>query len=427
MQKQNKTVWILVLIVLIVSGAIYVFRPARESDRFTHLTAVGKGYLEKGDATNAITAYSEVVKLAPESVDARLNLANAYLLANDNPKAIEQCRQALALDHNSAAAYYLMGCAYLRQNQAEPAVQAFQQSQKIDPAVTALNFQLGLAQERLGHLDDAVHEFETVVQFEPEHPSAHYRLSQLYQRAGRTADAARELQAHQQILAKNPNPPSDPALFEKCKYTQPIIAFTLDQPEQRGIPVRFVEATATAFDRPSAYHGPIGVLDYNHDGRNSLFVMEGNGFRLLNNQNGRFAPLGDILPGKPGAVYRRCLVGDLNNDRFEDVIVLGEQDSHAFKFATNGQFRDFTVASGLKNLVGRDGLLADVDFIGRLDLLAVQPDGQGVRVFHNLGNFYFRDDTTASGLPASLPGVEHLATEDWNNEDAAGLFVTRNG
>jgi len=71
---------------------------------------------------------------------------------------------------------------------------------------------------------------------------------------------------------------------------------------------------------------------------------------------------------------------DLNNDRFEDVIVLGEQDSHAFKLATNGEFRDFTVASGLKNLVGRDGLLADVDFTGKLDLLTVRPDGQGVRV-----------------------------------------------
>src|SRR5258708_30977728 len=114
MQKQNKTFWILLIVVLISSAAIYIFRTSRESDRFTHLTAVGKGYLEKGDATNAIAAYSQVVKFAPESPDARLNLANAYLLANDNPKVIEQCQQALGLDHNSAAAYYLMGCAYLR-------------------------------------------------------------------------------------------------------------------------------------------------------------------------------------------------------------------------------------------------------------------------------------------------------------------------
>ncbi len=123
----------------------------RTEDQFTRLMVRGNGYLEKADATNAISVYSQAVKLAPENLDARLNLANAYLLAGDSPKVIEQCQQALDLDHNSAAAYYLMGCAHLRMNQAEQAVQAFQQSKQIDPAVTALNFQLGLAQEAMGH------------------------------------------------------------------------------------------------------------------------------------------------------------------------------------------------------------------------------------------------------------------------------------
>ena len=270
-----------------------------------------------------------------------------------------------------------------------------------------------------------MHEFQAVIQYETNHLAAHYRLSQLYQRAGRAAEAAQELQAHQQILAANPNPPNDPAIFERCKYTQPRITFALEQPQRRGVPVRFVEATAAAFSQPSAYHGPVAVLDYNHDGRNSLFVMQGDGFRLLSNQKGRFEPLGELLPGKPNAVYRRCLVGDLDNDRFEDVIVVGEQASHAFKFATNGQVREVTLAAGLKDLKGRDGLLADLDFTGKLDLLSVLPEGQGLSVYRNLGNFYFKDDTTNSGLPAALAGLEQVAVEDWNNEEVPGVFVTR--
>jgi len=60
----------------------------------------------------------------------------------------------------------------------------------------------------------------------------------------------------------------------------------------------------------------MAVLDYDHDGRNSLFVMEGQkGFRLLSNQQGHFEPLGALLPAKAGASYRQCLAGDLNNDR----------------------------------------------------------------------------------------------------------------
>jgi Flp pilus assembly protein TadD len=388
---------------------------------------LGAGYLEKGDATNAVATYGRAVSFVPESLDARLNLANAYLLAGDNEKAIEECNEALKLDHDSAAGYYLLGLANLHLNRAEQAVQAFQQSQKIEPAVTALNFQLGLAHERLGQLDEAISQFETMLQFEPEHPSAHYQLSRLYQRANRTEDAAREMQKHQQVLAGNSRVPTDPRAFELCKHTQPRTAFKLEQPDASGVAVRFVQATAQAFgERAGAYHAPMAVLDYNHDGRNSLFVMEGEkGFRVLSNQAGRFEPLNDLLAGKTGTIYRACLVGDLNNDRFEDVIVLGEQTSHAFRFATNGQAREVTSAAGLQELKGRSGLLADLDFTGKLDLLTIRPDGAGLVVYRNLGNFYFKEDTASSGLPAVLAGAERAAVDDWNNEDLPGVFVSR--
>ena len=425
--RQKWVIWILLLVALVAIIAAVLTRQAPQGDRFMRLMSQGNGYLEKGDATNAIAAYLEVLKLAPESLDARLNLANAYLLAGDYQKVLEQCQEALSLDHNSAAAYYLEGCAYLHLNEAEKAVQAFQESKQIDPAVTALNFQLGLAEERLGHLDDAIREFETIVQFEPDHPSAHYQLSRLYQQVGRTAEAAQELQKHQQILAKSPVV-TGPAVFERCKYTQPRMAFSLEQPDPRGIPVKFVDATSAAFSQPSAFHGPFGVLDFNHDGRNSLFVTESDkGFRVLSNEKGRFTALGETLPGKPGAKYQRCLVGDLNNDRFEDVLMLGEEDSHAFKFATNGQARDVTIMSGLKELKAQDGVLADLDFTGKLDLLSVLPGGQGLRVYRNLGNFYFKDNTTNSGLPAIYRGTQHVTVEDWFNEDLPGIFVTRTG
>ncbi len=411
----------------IVCAAVYLSKQGRQAgDRFGTLMSHGRGYLEKGDATNAVAAYSEAVALVPESIDARLNLANAYLLSASNEAVVAECEQVLKLDHNSAPAYYLMGCAHLHLNQAERALQAFQEAQKIDPAVTALNFQLGVTQERLGHFDEAIQEFETVIQFEPDHPSAHYQLSRLYQRAGRAADATAELTKHQEILAKNPPIPPPPLGYERCKYTEPRVAFVLDQPELNGVSVRFVDATAAAFGtQASACRGPIGVLDYNHDGRNSLFVVQTNGFRLLDNAKGKFTPLGEPLTSSPTGEYRRCLVGDLNNDRFEDVIILGEQMSHAFRFATNGQFREVTAAAGLKDLRGRDGALADLDFTGKLDLLAVRPGGQGLRVLRNLGSFYFQEYTTNSGLPAALPSVEQVAVEDWRNEDAPGVFVAR--
>ena len=399
----------------------------KTEDKFTQLMTRGNGFFEKGDATNAIKTYLEAITVTPGSLDARLNLANAYLLAGDPTNAIEQCQQAVSLDHNSAAAYYLMGCAYLRSSQAEPALQALEQSRHIDQAVTALNFQLGLAHDRLGHTEEAIAEFEKVAQFEPLHPSVHYQLSRLYQQAGRGPDATSEMVKHQELQSKSPSLPPGPGAFEKCKYTQPRVAFILEQPDPRGVRVHFVDATSAAFGQSSNYHGPVAVVDFNHDGRSSLFVAEGEGFRLLNNTKGRFEPLGDPVPGKPGALYRRVLVGDLNNDRFEDVIVLGVEASHAFSFATNGRVRETTAMSGLKGLQASDGLLADLDFTGKLDLLTVTPDRQGLRVYRNLGNAYFKEDTTNSGLPTVLAGAGQVAVEDLNNEDVPGVLVTQNG
>ncbi len=166
---QTRLVWIVMGTLFAAGVASWVlFKPEKE-DRFTRVMTLGQGHLQRGDGTNAIQAYAEAVALAPESLDAWLNLANAYLLAGNPEEVIKNAREALSLDPLSPAAHYLMGCAYLRLNQPEPALQAFQESQRIDPAVTALDFQLGLAHERLGQYDDAVLRFETVVQFEPDH------------------------------------------------------------------------------------------------------------------------------------------------------------------------------------------------------------------------------------------------------------------
>jgi hypothetical protein len=83
--------------------------------------------------------------------------------------------------------------------------------------------------------------------------------------------------------------------------------------------------------------------------------------------------------------------------------------------------------SGLKGLQAHDGLLADLDFTGKLDLLTVLPDHQGLRLYRNLGNSYFKDDTTNSGLPATLAGAEQVAVEDWNNEDVPRVLVAQIG
>ena len=266
------------------------------------------------------------------------------------------------------------------------------------------------------------------MELNPEHPAAWYRLSQLLLRAGKQDEAAQALERHRQIAAKQPNAPNTPATYERSKYTQVRTPFKLEQPNAKGIQVAFVDATAQMLPGANNFHGPLGLIDLQHDGRSSLFVEEGNeSFRLLINSNGLFQPHPTKMPAVSDGKYRRCLAGELHTDQFEDVIVLGENASHVFKFATNAVISEVTRFAGLKDLKAEDGALVDMDFTGKLNLLTLQPDGKTARTFLNRGNFYFSENSATSGFPANLQGARQMLVEDWNDDDLADVFITREG
>ena len=403
--------------------------PGADGSKFAGLMNVGKNYYDKGEAARAIEPFRRAVSLNPAHLDAQLNLANAYLLAGDPTNALPHALEAAKLDNNVAAAHYVAGCAYLRLRQFEPAVKSLQTARDLDVTVGAPTLHLARAHQELGHLEEAIALYQELTGFEPSHPVAFYLLSQSLIRAGRQAEANAALERHKTLLAQQAST-MDVAKLERCIYTQARAPFILEQPPAAGVKVTFTDVTGNVLPNASNYHGPIGVIDYNHDGRNSLFVGEDRqGFRLLDNTGGRFAPRGLLLPGVSGAKYRRCLVADLQNvqnDRFEDVLVIGDQGAHVFKFATNAQITDATAFSQMKGVPATDGVLLDLDFTAKLDLLAINPTNQTLRVMRNLG-LYFTDKTATSGVPSTLTGITQVAVEDWNNDDLLDVFVARPG
>ena len=80
-----------------------------------------------------------------------------------------------------------------------------------------------------------------------------------------------------------PNPPANDSTFERCVYTEMLVAFQLEQPNRRGVEITFADVTQTAFaGAAKKFHSPVGVLDINHRGVNDLFVGEGDGnFRMF--------------------------------------------------------------------------------------------------------------------------------------------------
>jgi tetratricopeptide (TPR) repeat protein len=405
----------------------------RSGDQFVRWMNIGKNYYEQGNGAKAAEAFEKAALLNPVHPDVQMNLANAYLLAGNADAAIQHAREVLKLEANSAAAHYVLGCAYLRLTRFEEAVKELQAAKDIDQKVNPVSFQLGRAYQGWGKFEQAAEQFREIIEFEdhnaPDYIVAHYNLGQVLVRLGQRDQANEMLNTYQKLLAERPNRPTDVALLEKCVYTQPRVPFVLDQPASAGVKVVFSDATQQFFGAAAAdYHAPIGVMDVNHRGTNDIFVAEKDaGFRLLINSNATFQVQGDLLPAMEGAHYTRCLVGDLNNDRFEDAVMVGDKGIQAFRFATNGMITDATAFSNLKDCPAIDGALVDLDFTGKLDLLLVPPATNRIRVLRNLGNMYFKDSTSTSGVPASLTTARRLTIDDWNSDDIMDVFVVREG
>jgi cytochrome c-type biogenesis protein CcmH/NrfG len=419
-----RLIWPAFILAVLAAGGWLLWHRAGAAG-FVPLMNRGNNLVLKGDWDAAARAYNQALGASPESTDARLNLANAYLRLGRDGEAVEMARQTLALDRNNPAAYYLMGCAYMHLSQWKAAVQAFQQSQAIDPRVTALNFQLGLAHEALGERQEALNDFQAVTLYDPSHPTVHYLLSRLYERLGKPDEAADELRHHQQLVANGHPEPSDPVALEQCAYTKPLQPFILEQPLSPGIPVRFVNATDGAFAGKAAdFQAPIAVVDYGHDGRNSILAREpGGGFRLLDNRAGRFSALGRPMAAPRAAHYGSALVGDLGNDGSSSVVVLGADGSRVFRITAEGKAYDISESSGLGQVRAASGLLGDLDVTGNLDLVTVKPGDLGLQVSRNLGSSSFDTEVEDSGLPGALSGATGVEMADWGNDGLPGIFV----
>ncbi len=398
------------------------------SDPFVSLMNAGKNSLDQGDATNALAFYRKAAALVPNDTDVHLNLANACLLAGAAEDALREADQVLQLEPNSAAAYFVKGSACLHLGKPEEAVKALENSQKIDPGETATWFQLGRARVELRQWDAAITAFKQGLATDPNHlhTTAHYLLGRALLQAGRQDEAQQELLQHQASLEAG-GAAVNVATFERSKHTQARVPFKLEQPDPEGITMTFVDATREAFgESAQTFAGPVGLLDVNHTGWQSLFVTEDRqGFRLLLNTNGTFIPAGPLYPAIPGASYTRMLVGDLQNDRFEDVVVLGDKGSHVFKFQTNGVATDASKESRFDGLTARDGTLIDLDFTGKLDLVAATASTNGLRIYRQFGPLLFSDITSTSGVPASLHNVPAVVMEDWNRDGIMDLIAGR--
>ncbi|MCD8535388.1 MAG: FG-GAP-like repeat-containing protein [Verrucomicrobia bacterium] len=405
-------------------------------DQASALVQKGRNLYQSGKPLEAAAIFLEASALSPTDPGLKLNIANAWLAAGDLPKARASIESTLELDPGSAAAHYLLGLVHMKEQNPWEALKAFQTSELIEPnssdfsRLNNLTFQIGRAHMALQQWDQAIEKLYDLSTFDENHPAVWYNLGQALLRVDRQDEASEALDRHQQILALRGTSQTPERELEICRHTEIYAPFVIEKPSQSGIPISFENATVDYLGSgTNRYSGPLGVLDFNHTGTNSLWVIDaGKAFRLLSNTGGSLQPTAQTYPIQDGDSILQILTGDIQNSGFEDVLALGQKTTYAFNLMTNGVAREQSRFAGLAEFPGSHGWFADINYTGHIDLILKTGNlnthsGTNLLTLENIGNFYFYDVTSTSSIPAHIPGLKDLVFEDWNQDDMLDMVV----
>ena len=129
----------------------------------------------------------------PESIDAHVGLAQAYLQMAENDKAINMWDRYLERNPGNIVAYSGLAEAYEANGQSDEAFAQLENAIAIDPSDGYIYVTLAHILHRRGGTEQALD--DVIQQLEAIDPSvAHYALALYYANAGQTEAAAREFQ-----------------------------------------------------------------------------------------------------------------------------------------------------------------------------------------------------------------------------------------
>lgn len=190
-----------------------------------------------------------------------------------------------------------------------------------------------------------------------------------------------------------------------------------------------------------------GVTDFDHDGDFDVYLLNQLGLPNHFFRNDvvdgarRFTDITAMVGLGDTGLGRASLFADLDNDGWQDVILINDDDptaayppSKVFR-SVGGRFVDVTADSGIPALgfIKGGACLGDYDADGLLDLYVGVWLFQGARptplfsgnnhLFHNLGGMLFEDVTATSGVGVFGHDTYSCVFADFDNDGDADLYV----
>lgn len=210
----------------------------------------------------AVTAFRELLAIAPDHVEALADLASALHQIGDTTEALEHYERALQgapndvdLLSNYATALYDVG-------DSERAIAIFERGLALQSRHEKLWYNLGLAQVARERFEDALSAFKKTIEINPDHPRAKFQLALLLC-AGRELEESADLHAQSQTSTRE----------RASVYLNAGYARMTEGRTDKAIGL-FRKALAVDPDYELAWHNLMMVLNYHEADDAPLMISE---------------------------------------------------------------------------------------------------------------------------------------------------------
>jgi Flp pilus assembly protein TadD len=157
---------------------------------------------DQGKLKEAISHYTEAVRIKPDHAKAHYNLANAMASQGRLEQAIHHYTEALQIDPYLAEAHNNLGNVLESQGKLEEASGHYSEVLRIKPENAEAHYNLANAMASQGRLEQAIHHYTEALRIKPENEEAHNNLANVLAGQGRFEEA---ISHYSEALRINPD------------------------------------------------------------------------------------------------------------------------------------------------------------------------------------------------------------------------------
>jgi len=146
--------------------------------------ALGLALAKNGRFDEAITHYSESLKIWPEYDRALIGMGNVLVRQGRMDEAATFANRALSLKPDFSEAHFLLGFALMNQGRNDEALYHYFAGLRSDPENEGIHHIIGVILGVQGKLDESIGQFNEALRIKPDYADAHYGLGVALLRQG---------------------------------------------------------------------------------------------------------------------------------------------------------------------------------------------------------------------------------------------------